>query len=149
MLVGPTNSKMPGYPARMARVWGIALSFWLFSASLCAADSVPIEKLEVADVNGLAVRPFEAKQQKATLLFFTTHDCPIANAYAPEIKRICETYESKGVRIFLVHVDLDLSAENAKKHAAEFGFTCPVLPCPIRFRRRMILPKHWPELKSF
>lgn len=111
----------------MARVWGIALSACLLSAFLRAADSIPLAKIEVGDVNGIAVRPFEARQQKATLLVFTTHDCPIANAYAPEIKRICEAYEAKGVRMFLVHVDLDLSAENARKHATEFGFVCPVL----------------------
>jgi len=64
------------------------------------------------------------------LLLFLLPDCPVSNAYAPEIKRICTEYDAKGVAAFVVHADPDVSAEEAKKHAQEYGLPCPVLLDP-------------------
>ena len=33
------------------------------------------------------------------MLFFVTHDCPISNAYSPELARLNEEYEAKGFKI--------------------------------------------------
>lgn len=55
-----------------------------------------------------------------TVYFFITNDCPISNAYAPEIHRICSEYQSKGVACELVYVDPALSDEAAHKHAAQY-----------------------------
>ena len=55
------------------------------------------------------------------LLFFITNDCPISNAFAPEIARICAEYQPKGVACKLVYVDPSLSDAAAQKHAAEYG----------------------------
>ena len=88
------------------------------------------ESLRLVDLNGTACTPLEAKDKKAIVLLFITHDCPIANAYAPEVKRICSDYAAKGVAFFLIHVDAALTPELAKKHAAEYGFDCPVLLDP-------------------
>ena len=86
-------------------------------------------ELEFRDMNGQAQRPFE-KIDKALVLIFIAHDCPIANKMAPEIKRICGDFGKRGVRICLVHAQADLTAEAARKHAAEFGYDCPVLLDP-------------------
>lgn len=67
------------------------------------------------------------KDKKATALIFITHDCPIANGYAPEINRIVAQYAADGVDFYLVQVDPDLSAEAAKKHARDYGFKSTVL----------------------
>ena len=85
------------------------------------------EAIQINDVFGKPHAPLDYKDKKATVLIFITHDCPIANAYAPEIVRICNEFSEKGARIFLVHVDPDLKADQAKKHAEEFGYKCPVL----------------------
>ena len=71
-----------------------------------------------------------AAQKKASLLLFLLPDCPVSNAYAPEIKRICSDYEPRGVGVFVVHADPDLTAEEAKKHAQEYQLPCPVLLDP-------------------
>lgn len=132
MFVASFNNGVEGSSARGLRVWGILLAWVAFAGFAAAAEPLSLSKIDVRDVNGKTVRPFDLREteQKAVLLIFTTHDCPIANAYAPEIKRIGEEYEPKGVRLFLVHVDPDLSADAAKKHAADFGFNCPVLLDP-------------------
>ena len=80
------------------------------------------EPLEVSDIDGAKQRLFDAKP---TVLVFILQDCPIANAFAPEIGRICETYKKKGVAFYVVYVDQDLKAEDAKKHAKDFGYRCP------------------------
>lgn len=103
-----------------------------FCAAQWAAFAAETGAIELLDVHGARHRPLELKEKKATVLIFTTHDCPVANTYAPEIGRICMDYEAKGVAIFLVHVDPDLKPEAARKHAADFSFRCPVLLDPAR-----------------
>src|SRR4051794_29409668 len=69
------------------------------------------------DVDGGTRTPLGQAGKKATVLFFLLPDCPISNAYAPEIQRICADYEPKKVAMFVVHTDPDLVAQQAKKHA--------------------------------
>jgi hypothetical protein len=85
---------------------------------------------EFEDVTGKRHTPLSQPGKKATVLFFLLPECPIANAYAPEIKRICETYAPKKVAAFIVHADPDVTAAQARKHAKEYGLPCPVLLDP-------------------
>ena len=85
------------------------------------------EPESIRGIDGVLYKPFALADKKALVLLFVTHDCPIANGYAPEINRICAMYEPKGVSIFIVQVDPTLSVEDAKKHAHDYGFICPVL----------------------
>jgi hypothetical protein len=86
--------------------------------------------LQVRDVDGNMHTPLAQTDKKAAVLFFLLPDCPISNSYAPEINRICADYAPKQVASFVVHADPDVSAREAKKHATEFGLTCPVLLDP-------------------
>lgn len=105
------------------------LVFWciFFSATISAAGSDTQADIRVADVNGEWHTPFASNGKKPVVLIFVMHDCPIANAFAPEIGRICEEYAAKGASLYMVHVDPALSAEDAAKHATDYGFKCPVL----------------------
>src|SRR5207244_3481903 len=85
---------------------------------------------EFTDVAGRAQTPLAQPGKKASVLFFLIPDCPISNAYAPEIRRICAAYEKKDIAFFIVHADPDVSAEQARAHAKEYGLTCPVLRDP-------------------
>jgi redoxin len=82
------------------------------------------------DLNGRVQTPLTQPDKKATVLFFLLPDCPVSNAYGPEIKRICADYDAKKVAAFVVHADPDVTAEVAKKHAKEYGYACPVLLDP-------------------
>jgi hypothetical protein len=81
----------------------------------------------VKDVNGKALQPLAEGGEKGTLLFFVLHDCPVANAYAPEMNRIAATYGPKGVRSYLVYVENDLSEVDARRHAREHEIGFPAL----------------------
>jgi peroxiredoxin len=102
------------------------LGIWMLLA--CAgAGAKTAPSLEVRDINGVARRPLELGEAKAVVILFIAADCPIANGYAPEINRICAEYEPKHIAFFLVHGDPGLSEADARKHAREYGFTCPVV----------------------
>jgi hypothetical protein len=63
---------------------------------------------------------------RASVLIFIAADCPIANSFAPEIKRIVAEYAPKGVEFTLVYTDLSQTAEAVRRHASDYGYECPV-----------------------
>jgi hypothetical protein len=63
---------------------------------------------------------------RASVLFFITTDCPIANSFAPEINRITAEYGPRGVAFSMVYTDLRQPAEAARRHASEYGYGSPV-----------------------
>lgn len=94
--------------------------------SLCVVTGLA-EPSPVADLAGKLHDPLRADGRKATVIIFTLPDCPIANAFAPEINRLVADYSAKGVGFFLAHADRALLAAEAQKHAQDFSFRCPVL----------------------
>lgn len=56
------------------------------------------------------------------VLLFITVDCPIANAFAPEINRIVADYRPRGVEFTLVYTDLTRTPEEVGRHVREYGF---------------------------
>ena len=82
------------------------------------------------DLEGARHRPLDVEGAKAHVIVFATVDCPIANAYSPEVSSIVRDYTSKGVRFFIVHIDPDVAVERAQRHAQEFDLACPVLRDP-------------------
>ena len=68
--------------------------------------------------------------ETATVLIFFGHDCPISNAYVPELTRLHQEYAPQGVSFCIVYADADLAEEAARKHAQEFGFDFPAILDP-------------------
>ncbi len=91
------------------------------------AKDAPEKTLILRDLSGKDHRPLADPKVKAAVLIFMLSDCPVANGYSPEIKRLCDDYGERGVRFYLIHVDPDLSAADAGKHAKEYGLTCPIV----------------------
>jgi hypothetical protein len=77
------------------------------------------ESPAVRDLGGVLRTPLEAPAGKIAAVFFVTTDCPIANAFAPEIRRICREYPE--LSCTLIYVDPRTSDTEAAKHSAEFG----------------------------
>src|SRR6185436_7644341 len=65
--------------------------------------------------------PDERAPRAAVLLFITT-DCPIANSFAPEIKRIIAEYGPQGAAFSIIYTDLTQPLEVVRRHAAEYGY---------------------------
>jgi hypothetical protein len=90
----------------------------------------------VVDENGLPELPDirDGKQHAfleqggvATVLIFTMQDCPIANSYIPTLNKLAEEFGPRGVRWLLVHVDPQITIEQARTHAGEYEIKAPVV----------------------
>lgn len=55
-------------------------------------------------------------ESSATIIYFVTHDCPISDKYAPEIRRICDEYRSSGVKCLMAYVDPTVTAGSIREH---------------------------------
>jgi hypothetical protein len=72
------------------------------------------------DVAGEWSNPLSADGAKAIVIIFVGIDCPIANSYAPKLRRISEAFAPKGVVFRLVYPNADEDAAKIKKHLAEY-----------------------------
>jgi hypothetical protein len=61
------------------------------------------------------------------VLFFSSTDCPLANAYVPEMNRMRQEYAARGVAFYAVQGDATIPAPEVVRHAKEFAFTFPYL----------------------
>jgi hypothetical protein len=78
-------------------------------------------------------------------MLFIAPDCPISNAYAPEIGRLVEAYGPRGVSFLAVHADPRVSEETARRHANEFELPCGVLLDPRQELARSVGATVTPE----
>jgi hypothetical protein len=69
----------------------------------------------------LAAAALLAADPKAYVHVFVMEGCPIARKYAPEVQRIFEDYQPKGVEFTLVMVDPKLTTEAAEAWKRDFG----------------------------
>jgi hypothetical protein len=118
--------------------------FWLFGLML-VASRVQAKPLVATDSNGHQVTLLQDKSRKATVLLFVTNDCPITNAYAPEIKRICDAYSPRKVAFYLVYADPELKAATVRQHVRDYRLTCPALLDPthtlVHFTQATVTPE--------
>ncbi|WP_165228934.1 redoxin domain-containing protein [Aquisphaera insulae] len=89
---------------------------------------VPSTGPTMADLDGRAWNPLRpAEGTKANVLVFLTRDCPVGNTYTSEIGRIANDYSARHVAFLAVYVDPDMTADEAKAHAKEYGLTLPIV----------------------
>ena len=105
----------------MSRRLGAALALALLPA--CTAT-------RVRDLEGHPFDPLARSGARATVLVFTDTECPIANAYAPELQRLHAEFAPEGVRFFLVYADPARSAPQVRAHREAFGYPFPALLDP-------------------
>jgi hypothetical protein len=97
----------------------LAFGLALLPAQPLKPDSADTS-LTLPDANGVPRRPFAAPAGGLAVVFFVTHDCPISNHYAPEIRRTCESHADRRVACHLVYVDPSLTNAAALAHARTY-----------------------------
>lgn len=95
---------------------------WIGMLAACLAGAQTLK-----DVEGVGHGAVADGSRKATVLFFVLTDCPISNQFAPEINRICDEYEPRGVGCFLVYVDPEKTDDEVRAHASEYGHSRPAI----------------------
>ena len=99
----------------------LAAALAIAASVLAAPATVRNPSLKLRDIDGVVREPMKAAPGQVQALFFITDECPVANYYAREIRRICEVYAHRGLGCSLVYVDPATTDEGARKHAAEYG----------------------------
>ena len=97
----------------------------LFAAANAQAESAEF-RLKSAD--GKMLAPLAAADQKATVLLFLMHDCPVTNLSAPEMARLSAEFATKGVRFYGVYATE--TAAEITKHRSEYSLPFPGLLDP-------------------
>lgn len=96
----------------------LVLPLLLASVNLAAADPTRVLDLSGRAINPLIVEPGSV----ATVLVFTTTDCPISNRYAPEIQRL-ESRFGQQVRFVLVFPVAADSTAVIRNHLKKFAYS--------------------------
>jgi len=107
------------------------------------------EPLSLTDLAGGRIDPFTATATNGVVFLFVRPDCPISNRYAPEIRRLHEMCSNAGISFWLVYADADISAEDIRRHAAEYELRCPVLRDTNQALARMARVRVTPEAAVF
>ena len=77
---------------------------------------------QIRTIDGKILRPLEPPGA-GVVLFFVATDCPISNAYAPEIQRICSAFNGRGVSCALVYEDVNVTADAVRKHVSDHRYS--------------------------
>jgi hypothetical protein len=94
-----------------------------FSSSNAEAQS-----RSYADLNGKVSDPLDPGQKLASVLIFFGQECPISNAYVPEINRLYATFTN--FAFYVVQVDPELTTTAARRHAESYDLHPPVILDP-------------------
>ena len=73
---------------------------FIAGAGLCGESK---SDFSVKSYDGRGVTPLAATGQKATVLVFLMHDCPVTNASTAELGRLATEFEPHGIRFFGVY----------------------------------------------
>lgn len=82
----------------------------------------PVPSVRVADLDNHLVNPFQTSADvRATVLVFTSVQCPISNRYAPVIAKLNDAFGSKGVQFWMVYPNPFDTAEAIRRHLKDFA----------------------------
>jgi mono/diheme cytochrome c family protein len=87
----------------------------------------PIDQIKALDVTGKVRRLGQSADCRAVAVMFMATECPIANAYVPELNRLFAAHREAGVEFYGVYSDRSLSWAAAAKHHQEYRVEFPVL----------------------
>jgi len=79
------------------------------------------------DVEGRAYSLSRTAGKKATVFFFSSTQCPIANLYTPRMIELAKAYTPRGVQFFLVNSNREDSLAAVLRYAQERGFPFPAV----------------------
>lgn len=99
---------------RSVRATGIRGALVATLAAACATSGV-------RDLDGHTLDPL-AGAKAATVLLFVDPECPISNAYAPEVRRLHEEFALRGVCFWLVYADPERTPDEIRAHIEAYAY---------------------------
>ena len=111
--------------ATMVRVMGMILASFVAVQGAQTPATRP-QSPTLIDLNGVQHQPLMVRGLASVLIFIRT-DCPVSNAYAPQINRLIASYGSKAIEFYVVYPMRDLTEKEARAHVKSFGYDCPAM----------------------
>lgn len=106
-----------------SRSTGLRTIAVLLYMALTACTSTPT----LHDAKGIQHMPLQGDEGDLVVVVFSSTDCPIANAMAPDIERAHKEAAEADARFYLVHARRDLTTGPVQTHATKYALTMPVL----------------------
>jgi len=101
------------------------------------------------DLEDRLVSPFQNAKGTAIVFLFVRTDCPIANRYAPEMRRLAAKYGKRSVAFWLVYPDATESAKDIRKHLKEYELPLKALRDPEHVLVKLAGVRVTPEAAVF
>jgi hypothetical protein len=85
--------------------------------------SLPLLAVLIQALSGAPVDALQAPPgTKAIVFLFTSADCPISNRYAPEVKRLAQSFAAEGVVFRLVYPNRTEAGAAIREHIKAFAY---------------------------
>jgi len=92
-------------------------------ARLIAVAALVTVAVRVPDLDGKLAEPLKLLPgTKATVLLFVSSDCPVSNRYAPDIRKLHDTYAKNGVAFWLIYPNLADAVADIRDHIKQFSY---------------------------
>lgn len=116
---------------------------WL--AALLVGCGAAATEVKTVDLDGHLHTPQVVPAGQVHVVVFTSQECPIANAYAPTLGNLAKEWADRPVRMFLVHIDPELTAAVARKHREDYQLPGTILLDPTHQLATMLGATRTPE----
>ncbi len=113
----------------IARCHPVLLFVAHFAFASCGSEAQGLGPALV-DLQGAMHAPLQRARGAVHVVLFVSQECPIANSYAPTLRSLAARWQGQPVRLFVVHVDPDLTASAARQHALDYELPGTVLLDP-------------------
>ena len=111
-------------------------------ASVVSAAS----ELRLLDLDNHQVDPFQAPPGvKAFAFLFVSVECPVSNRYAPEIRRMSDTFTARGVAFRLVYPNPAETPDAIRTHVKDYNLPGAVLARSRQALARFTRPRSRPK----
>ncbi|MGA7754533.1 MAG: redoxin domain-containing protein [Candidatus Sulfotelmatobacter sp.] len=118
------------------------------AAVVCVFSGTVLSQHSALDLDGHAVNPLNAENNKPVVLVFLRRDCPVSARYAPVIQRISKQYASAAT-FYLVYPDQADTAQQIRTYLSEYGYSLPALRDPARALVKLSRVQITPEVAVF
>jgi hypothetical protein len=116
----------------------------LLAGLASGAEAADAAHILLEGLDGRSVLPLPGATGATTVFVFVSTECPIANRYAPELRRIHERF-ARTARFWLVYAHPAETAEAVRRHAEAFGYGSAALRDPrhalVRFAGVRVTPE--------
>ena len=123
---------------RVPTVFAATAAMAMSIPSGAMAGSIPAEEKEVAIVGNFALLDHEGNfheldyycrmpESRGIVLFIQGNGCPLVQKRVPELRRLRDTYQSKGILFAMLNANPQDTRSEIAAEASEFDFGMPVL----------------------